>query len=263
MNLILIEPGELTRDSTVRLSGGRLRHLREVLRVAGGATLRVGLVDGPRGTAMVQSLDEREAVLACAFDSVIPDRPAVDLLLALPRPKVTRRLFAQLAALGVGRIMLTNAARVERDYFDAHILSAAIYRPLLIEGLQQAKDTRLPLVSIHRQFRILVEDELETLIPAGVRLVAQPGDAPSIGQRAAESGPDRLVLAVGPEGGWNEFELALLTRHGFLPVGLGPRTLRSDTACVALLTLAHEALRQTAFRNCSKATHDPLGGTHR
>ena len=246
MNLILIESDELTQERTVRLSGGRLRHLREVLRVADGATLRVGLVDGPRGTAVVRSLDEREAVLECGFDPVIPDRPAVDLLLALPRPKVTRRLFAQLAALGVGRIMLTNASRVERDYFDAHILSPGVYRPLLIEGLQQAKDTRLPLVSIHRQFRILIEDELDTLIPDGLRMVAQPGDAPSIGQRATESRADRLALAVGPEGGWNEFELTLLTRHGFVPVGLGPRTLRSDTACVALLTLAQEALRQRA-----------------
>ena len=246
MNLILIESDELTQERTVRLSGVRLQHLREVLRVANGDTLRVGLVDGPRGTALVRSLDEREAVLECGFEPVTPDRPAVDLLLALPRPKVMRRLFAQLAALGVGRIILTNAARVERDYFDAHILSPAVYRPLLIEGLQQAKDTRLPLVTIHRQFRILVEDDLQNLAPSQARMVAQPGDAPSIGQRAAASRPGRLVLAVGPEGGWNEFELTLLTRHGFLPIGLGPRTLRSDTACIALLTLAHEALRQAA-----------------
>ena len=244
MNLMLIEPDELTHDSTVRLSGGRLRHLREVLRVANGATLRVGLVDGPTGTAVIRSIDSNVVELGCTFEAAAPARPAVDLVLALPRPKVMRRLFAQIAALGVGRIILTNAARVERDYFDAHILSPAVYRPLLIEGLQQAKDTRLPAVTIHRQFRVLVEDDLDALIPDGVRLVAEPGDAPSIAQRAAASGSDRIVLAVGPEGGWNEFELTLMKNHGFLPISLGTRTLRSDTACVALLTLAHEALRR-------------------
>jgi len=48
---------------------------------------------------------------------------------------------------------------------------------------------------------------------------------------------------VGPEGGWTDFEMQLLTAHGFGVVGMGPRTLRSDTACVALLALLHEALR--------------------
>ena len=52
-------------------------------------------------------------------------------------------------------------------------------------------------------------------------------------------GDERVLLAVGPEGGWNEFELRLLAAHGFQSVGMGPRTLRSDTACIALLTLAH------------------------
>jgi len=54
---------------------------------------------------------------------------------------------------------------------------------------------------------------------------------------------ERVLLAVGPEGGWNEFEISLLRSHGFEPVSMGERTLRSDTACVALLALVHDALR--------------------
>src|SRR5215216_85857 len=85
-----------------------------------------------------------------------------------------RRLWSQLAALGVGRIILTNAERVERHYFDTHILSPDEYRPLLIEGLQQTRDTRLPIVSLHRQFKILIEDHMDTLFPEGARVVADP-----------------------------------------------------------------------------------------
>lgn len=48
---------------------------------------------------------------------------------------------------------------------------------------------------------------------------------------------------MGPEGGWTDFELNLLGAHGFRAVGMGSRTLRSDTACVALLALLHEAVR--------------------
>jgi 16S rRNA (uracil1498-N3)-methyltransferase len=51
-----------------------------------------------------------------------------------------------------------------------------------------------------------------------------------------------VLLAVGPEGGWNAFELELLQQRGFALAGLGPRTLRADTACTALLAIVHAAL---------------------
>jgi RsmE family RNA methyltransferase len=160
-----------------------------------------------------------------------------------------RRLWAQLAALGVGRIILTNAERVERHYFDTHVLTEASYRPLLIEGLQQARDTRLPVVSIHRQFRILVEDHLDGLFRDGIRLVADPSGATSVGVALSDHQDRRVLLAIGPEGGWNDFELSLLEAHGFQRVGLGRRTLRVDTACTALLAIAHAAL-QTSQGRC-------------
>ncbi len=172
----------------------------------------------------------------------MPARPPVDLLLALPRPKVLQRLWAQVAALGVGRVMLCNAARVERNYFDTHVLSEAVYRPLLLEGLQQARDTHVPVVSVHRQFRVLVEDALEDMSPGSRRIVADPSGAIPLGRAAVEA-TGRVLLAVGPEGGWNRFELDLLARHGFVCGGLGGRTLRSDTACIAMLAVVHEALR--------------------
>src|SRR4051794_16760315 len=177
--------------------------------------------------------------LQCHFDTAPPPLPGVDILLAVPRPKVMRRLWAQLAALGVGRIILTNAARVERHYFDTHLLDAGQYRPLLVEGLQQARDTRLPLVSVHRQFKILIEDHLDGLCEGGARAMCDPGSSSPLS--GARHGSDRLLLAIGPEGGWNDYERALLLAHGFEAVGMGHRTLRSDTACVALLTLAHHA----------------------
>ncbi len=253
MNLVLLEPHELGPDGDVRLSDGRARHLASVLRVVAGDRVRVGLVDGPTGIGVVTTIDATCVALACTFETTVPGRPAVDLLLAVPRPKVLNRLWAQLAAMGVGRIILTNAERVERPYFDTHVLDAGHYRPLLLEGLQQAKDTRLPLVSVHRQFRVLVEDELAALSDATVRVVADPaagftvrermGSNGAHGTHADRDGHQRVVLAVGPEGGWNRFELDLLAARGFVTIGMGPRTLRSDTACLALLALVHDALR--------------------
>ena len=241
MNLILLDPGEVGDDGEVRLSGGRATHLLGVLKVAPGHEVRVGILGGPRGLGRVTSRADGTVELRCTFESKTPPRPWVDLLLALPRPKVMRRLWAQLAALGVGQIILTNAARVERNYFDTHVLTPECYRPLLVEGLQQARDTQLPQVSIHRQFKVLIEDELDGLFPSGLRLAAHPGPEKPVTAVLRERGDARVLLAIGPEGGWNDFELHLLEAHGFQAVGMGARTLRSDTACIALLALVHNA----------------------
>ena len=242
MNLILVDERDRVDVSSVRLSDSRAAHLLNVLRVVPGQKVRVGLLDGPFGVGTVEAAREGQVTMQCAFESEVPPPPRVDVLLALPRPKVMRRLWAQLAALGVGQIILTNAERVERHYFDTHVLAEAFYRSLLIEGLQQARDTRLPAVSIHRQFRILIEDHLNGLFGDGVRLVADPAGTSSIQRAVSEHRDRRVLLAIGPEGGWNTFELSLLETHGFRLVGLGPRTLRVDTACTALLAITHSVL---------------------
>ncbi len=233
MNLILLQPSDFREPALACLSDGRARHITTVLHIQPGGAIRVGLLNGPRGSATLVSSTGHEVMLACTFEAHPPPRPSLDLLLALPRPKVLKRLWAQLAALGVDRIILTNAARVERNYFDTHVVEPEFYTPLLIEGLQQAQDTRLPAVSIHRQFKPLIEDELDSLSDAPLRLMADPATvAPAPGP-----GPTRTLLAVGPEGGWVDFERQLLQRHGFQPFTLGPRTLRTDTACLALLAV--------------------------
>ena len=242
VNLFLLEPDEVDAQGAVVLSGPRAAHLLTVLRVEPGHDVRVGVLDGPRGTARVESIKGDAIALRCTLESDIPPRPDVDLLLAVPRPKVMRRLWAQIAALGAGRIILTNAAKVERNYFDTHILAPETYRPLLIEGLQQARDTRLPVVSIHRQFKPLIEDQLDALFGPGLRVAADPSATTPLADVVRAGDGQRILLAIGPEGGWNAFEVALLAAHGFRSAGMGPRTLRTDTACVALLALTRDAL---------------------
>ena len=235
MNLILLEPEEIAAGGAAVLSGARARHVREVLKAEPGETLRVGMIDGPIGTATVME-DGKELRLHCVWTGERPPVPRVDLLLAMPRPKVMNRLWPVLASLGVGRILVCNAWKTERNYFDTHVLEPAHIRAGLIEGLQQARDTRLPKVSVHRQFRKLIEDELASFGPYAARLVAHPGNNT---RWPLVSNEGRILLAVGPEGGWTPFELGLLAVHQFLPVSWGPRPLRTDTACAVLLGLVH------------------------
>ncbi|MGZ6126338.1 MAG: 16S rRNA (uracil(1498)-N(3))-methyltransferase [Myxococcales bacterium] len=225
MNLLLLRPDELRADGTARLRGRRLLHAREVLRLREGDVLRAGVLDGPVGTAELVRLDEEEMVLRPDLTEPPPPRPGVDLLLALPRPKALRKVLPAAASLGVDRIVLVNAARVEKSYFDSRVLDPDAMRELLILGLEQARDTRLPEVLVRERFRPLVEDEVAGLWPDSERLVAHP--AARAGPRPP---PGRAVIAIGPEGGWVPFEIDLLGTHGFKPFTLGPRTLRVEVA---------------------------------
>jgi RsmE family RNA methyltransferase len=244
VNLILLDGRDGADGSVVTLSDARAAHMIDVLRVVPGQAVRVGVIDGPLGVGTVEAVTGRRVTLGCAFEATPPPRPPVDLLLAVPRPKVLRRLWAQLAALGVGHIILTNAEKVERPYFDTHVLDESCYRPLLIEGLQQARDTRLPVVTIQRRFKPFVEDQLDELCGTATRIVADPAGTQTVHSVVQGAASERVLVAVGPEGGWNGFELDLLRARGFRLAGLGSRTLRVDTACIALLSLVHAALAE-------------------
>ena len=244
MNRILFEADEVGPEGGVMVAGERARHILRVLGAGVGDGIRAGVIDGPAGTGVVEEVGEEAVRLRFTPEGAAPARPRLDLLLAAPRPKVMKRLWAQVAALGVDRIVITSAWKVERCYFDSHAFSPAVWRPRLVEGLQQAGTTRLPRVEVARRFKPLIEDRLDRISDAGTRLVLHPGAPDELLRVPLPAGADRVLLAVGPEGGWTGYELDLLAGHGFRPVGLGPHILRTDTACISalcILTLRLEA----------------------
>ena len=234
MNRILFEPAEIAGDLAT-FGGARAEHVRTVLHGEVGQILKTGELDGPIGTGEIVEMGESIRVRVRHTDVPLP--PWVDLVLAPPRPRVLKRLLPQLATLGVGRIVLVGAKKVEKDFWGATLLKEEIYRPLLVDGLMQGcVSSRVPTLETRRNFRKFVTDELDALFPTVSRLVAHPYGADGGGAaNGAQSGAGRLLLAIGPEGGWTDEEVALLEAHGFSRHSLGPRILRTDTATVALL----------------------------
>ena len=208
-----------------------------------GSFLRAGLVNGPTGRAEVLAL-EPELRLRFRPDTGIHGKsgPEIHLLLALPRPQILRKVLFLAPQLGIHRILLSRAARVEKSYFHSPLLSAGEWRRQLLLGMEQAGSTRLPGLLIFERFRPLVEDRLAELLPDGcLRLLPQPGalQGPETLPRPL---PETVCLAVGPEGGWVPFELQRLEAAGFRALALGERILRVETAvcalCAQLLLLA-------------------------
>ena len=231
MNLLLLQPEDYVAPETVRICDRRHRHLVETLRVTPGQTVRAGLIDGPVGTARVVTHEPQSTVLSVQLTDTPPAPLPATLLLALPRPKVVRRLLQGVAAFGVKRLVLINTARVDKSYWQSPYLSPESIHEQLLLGLEQARDTQLPTVLLRPRFRPFVEDELPALAGDSLRLVAHPDSA---GPCPANV-PGAVTLAIGPEGGFIPFEIDLLAGQGFGPVHLGPRPLRVETAVPALL----------------------------
>ncbi len=229
MNLILLDDPDLRPDGTARLEGRRAVHIREVLRPSVGDRLAVGRLGGDVGEGEVLELGEREVVLRVRLLAPPPPASPVELVLALPRPKILRKVLQAAAAMGIGRLVLLGSYRVERSYFGSPLLEPKALEEQLRLGLEQGRDTRLPQVRVRRFFKPFVEDELEALFPEGRRLLAHPA-APNPIDAIELAGRTRALLAVGPEGGWTPYEASQLEARGFAPFQLGPRPLRVDAA---------------------------------
>ena len=233
MNLLLLEPGEIAGNETV-LTGRRAEHLLRVLGVVPGDTVRVGVVGGRLGSGRVLAADAGAVRLAVSLEREVPADLHLELILALPRPIMLQRILKQGTVLGVRRFHLIRSRRVEKSFFHSPVLEPGKMRVLLLEGMEQAMDTRLPEVTLHHQFRPFVEEVLPTLTGRG--LIAHPGVSDTLTTLPLGHDPgEPLLLAVGPEGGWSEYELERFVDAGFHPFSMGERILHVDTAVVALL----------------------------
>ena len=261
MNRILFEPGEIC-DGRATFSDARAEHVLSVLHGAEGQTLKTGVLDGPIGTSVIERIEGNAVAVRCTHET--PSlQPWLDLILAPPRPRAMKRLLPQLASLGVRRIVLVGAEKVEKAFWGAQLLKEEIYRPLLIDGLQQAGTTAVPTIETFKSFRHFVERKLDVhfegqptrfvahpeTIPLGeATLLSLPAGARHWQKRQECRFPEVPVLAVGPEGGWTDEEVGMLEEKGFARMSLGPRILRTDTALIALISRLMESFDMNAAK---------------
>lgn len=215
-------------------------------------------------TAMPPPTSQQSSIL-------FPGRPRVDILLAMPRPKVFDKILQTCATLGVGRIVITPTARVEGAYFSSPKLSNVGISEALRLGLEQsATDPLFPEVHVFASWkrclqevvakftlrhRVMLNDSdaacgkpgpTEAIpgkeLPYHKLIAFHPDDkAPfvwseSLGVAAhirQNHGP--VLIAIGPEGGFIDLEIEDLQKLGFSVCQLGSRILKVETALVTVL----------------------------
>lgn len=231
MNLLLLTAADFVTPTTIELSDRRKDHLLQVHRAQTGDRVRVGLIDGLQGEALITAITEQRICLNVTLDKPSPPALPLTLIIALPRPKMLKRIFQTIATMGVKELILLNSYRVEKSYWQTPWLSEGSIREQLILGLEQGVDTHLPQVRLVKRFKPFVEDELPALCQGKRALVAHPKQAMPC---PAASHEDTL-LVIGPEGGFIDYEVDKLNQAGCQTIHLGPRILRVETAVPVLL----------------------------
>jgi RsmE family RNA methyltransferase len=230
VNLLLFTPEEYGEENRIRVSDERLEHLLHVHGACVGDTVRVGEINGKMGEATVVAISDSEATLAVELSQAPPAKLPLTLVLALPRPKMLRRILRAVAEFGVGELHLVNSYRVEKSYWQTPVLESDTIRNYLVQGLEQARDTVLPSVEIHKLFKPFVEDAFPAMLTGKKALLGHPGDYTPCPRILAQ----KTLLVIGPEGGFIKYEVEKLQEAGCETVSLGPRILRVENAVTAL-----------------------------
>jgi len=236
MNLLLFEPADFLADGTARITGRRFKQLREVIKAEPGKLCKAGMLNGAVGTAELLDIGEDSARLRFSASGNPPQPLDVTLLCALPRPLTMGKVIHSAVTCGVKRLCFFHSAKVEKSYWQSSKLADSALREEITLALEQCGDTIPPEISFHRRFRAFVEDEVPEIVSnAALRIFGSPSAADMVPVGAAAVG--KVVLAVGPEGGFNEFEERKWTECGFRAVTLGRRILRSEFAVNAFLSI--------------------------
>ena len=231
MNLVLLEDEDFIDDHRVSLSGRRFDHITTLLGKGGGEMIRVGRINSLLGRGVIRTVTVDSLVIEVNLDEEPPDPLPVTLVLALPRPKMLRRLLRGISSLGVKSLYLINSFRVDKSYWSSPLLHPDKIREQLCLGLEQGCDTVLPQVVLCPRFRPFVEDDLPAISVLTTNLVAHPGDGSAFPRQPQLP----ACLAVGPEGGFIPYEIDKLKEANFSSVHLGKRILSVETAVPALL----------------------------
>ncbi|HXU67918.1 MAG TPA: 16S rRNA (uracil(1498)-N(3))-methyltransferase [Polyangia bacterium] len=243
MARLFVEPSKLTEEIVV-LTDEDHRYLTRVLRLdvndtvtlfdgkSVEATARITRI-GPR--ALELKIEERRPVEAI-------ERPELTLIQALAKGDKLELVVQKATELGVARIIpVTSARAVAR-------LDAGAMRTLS----RRARWQKIAREASRQSGRLDVP-EVEGVTALSTALQASPKDAlklffwegarqTSLRDALPDRPPQQIVFAIGPEGGFTVEEVEAGREAGFIPVGLGPRVLRTETAALVVLSILGYAL---------------------
>lgn len=223
-------PLPLTVGSTFELPEAAVRHLVQVLRMGAGERLTVFNGEGGEYAASLADVSRKAASLMVESHSAVNREAGIAVTIAQCVSKGDRMDYALQKATELGAaafipvLSSRGVVKLDGDRWEKKVQH---WQAVVTSAAEQSGRTALPMVGMPEAF-----DELVVSHKAATRVILAPNAAASLASLPA---PTQITALIGPEGGFTEAELVLAERKGWLPIGLGPRVLRTETAPVALL----------------------------
>lgn len=233
MNVLLLPNADIDNDIAIIQNPAQIGHIHTVLKSQIGDYLKIGELNGNLGIGQIDKIFADKIILKnVQLTTPPPPKLNLTIILALPRPKVARRLILDMASFGVNRIILINSIATEKSYWQSPLITDDKLQSYVLEGLQQGVDTVLPSIQKAVRFKPFVEDELPKL--SGHKVVAHPYADTHFKNHIQINGLPS-VLIIGAERGFVPYEIELLAKNGVTAAAFGKRILRTEAVVGALV----------------------------
>jgi 16S rRNA (uracil1498-N3)-methyltransferase len=234
------------------LTGEHALHLSRVLRARVGQEFDIATGDVVRLGRIVSVSDKR---VEFALGDEVASRSAADLTLVLAIFKFDRMEWAieKCTEIGVARIVPVIAGRT-----DAHLAAAAAKRHerwgrIARQAAEQSRRAAPPEILTPIRLKELLGGDGGKAAESSVPRVVLAESEMNVGLRGVlPPSANAAALAVGPEGGWADDELAWFRESGWVTASLGPTILRAETAAIVGAALALEAMQHERGQGLSQ-----------
>ncbi|PTU33220.1 16S rRNA (uracil(1498)-N(3))-methyltransferase [Stenotrophobium rhamnosiphilum] len=222
----------LSAGGTITLPEDAARHLVQVLRMRLGDSFITFNGQGGEYAATLSTVSKREAQASIGEFNTVDRESPLNITLAQCVSKGDRMDYTLQKAveLGVSNIVPLISSRTVVK-LDAERWAKKIehWQGVIISACEQSGRTRVPQLAAHQD----LDYWLRSSANDSLKLVLAPGASKQLRQLDPTS--RAITLLIGPEGGLSEVECTLAAKHEFIPLALGPRILRTETAGVAAL----------------------------
>jgi 16S rRNA (uracil1498-N3)-methyltransferase len=236
----LFVPIDKLNGSRATLDAAAHRHLVRVLRLAPGATIQVFDGAGTEIEARIEAVGKASVEIALGERRRVPTPAcAITLLVSPPRGERMDLIVQKTTELGVGRIVPVAS---ERGLVRPSPHQHRRWQTIAEDAARQSGRADVPEIAAPATLGPAL-----TLSTAPRRLLLWEGERHHALPQALADRPPAVALLVGPEGGFSSAEVNLAIAAGFASAGLGPRTLRSETAAIVAVALAQAAAGGLGF----------------
>ena len=234
-------PSARVRDGMITITDPLLGHLRKSLRVAAGEELYVGDGEGRRYRIRLMTVTGREIQGRILDESAAPAHrhPSVVLGQAVLKGDRMDWVIQKSTELGVAAIVpLVSARVIARPRRERVAVQQERWQRIALEAAQQAERWDVPVIHAPEAVETWWARAAHARLMLVERVEAQSLSSISL----PDSQEAAITLCIGPEGGWTDGEKHAGREHGFLPIALGQRILRAETAAIAALTVVQSRI---------------------